>query len=463
MIQAIAEISVVEQLESMRHYFKTGHTKKYNFRKQQLNLLKKSILQHEEELYKCLYIDLKKNKEEAWVTEIGFVLAEINTALKNLHNWISRKKVATNLINLPSVSFIQPEPLGVVLIIAPWNYPFQLLFTPLVGAIAAGNCVVLKPSEFAPATSVVMKKIIEDVFSKEYIFYVEGDGAEIIPQMMSQFVFDHVFYTGSTAIGKLIYKMAAENLVPVTLELGGKCPCIVESDANIQVAAKRIIQAKFSNTGQMCVAPDYVLVHQSIKQQFVDALIATIESFFKNDAANSYDYGKIINEKQFDRLTAYLKEGNIVYGGKTDKAKFFIQPTILENVSAEDDVMKEEIFGPILPVLSFADVEEARAVIEKKPNPLALYVYTSSKKKENYWIDTAAFGGGCINNCAWHLTNYNLPFGGRGTSGFGKYHGKYSFETLSHYKAVLKTPTWFDPALRYPSLKGKLNLFKKIT
>jgi aldehyde dehydrogenase (NAD+) len=462
MIETIADAGIQHKLETLRNFYNSGTTKTYEFRKQQLINLKRSILDHEEELYKCLHIDLKKNREEVWVTEIGFVIAEITHTLKNLKAWMQRSKVGTNLLNLPSSSFVMPEPLGVVLIIGPWNYPFQLLLSPLVGAIAAGNCAVLKSSEFAPATSAVMKKIIEDVFPKNYILYVEGDGAAVIPQMIKGFVFDHIFFTGSTSTGKIIYKMAAENLTPVTLELGGKSPCIIEGDANLKVAAKRIAMTKFSNAGQMCVAPDYVLVHASVKDEFIKILGSTLDKFFTQDAVNNDEYGKIINEKQFDRLRKYLQEGNIVYGGKTDREKLFIQPTILDQVSLTDSIMNDEIFGPILPVLSFTTPEKAKAIIERNTNPLALYVYTSSKKKENYWLENISFGGGCINNSSWHLTNYNLPFGGRGFSGTGKYHGKYSFETFSHYKAVMKTPTWFDPALRYPPLKGKLNIFKKI-
>ncbi len=462
MIQAASQTILISQLQPIHNFFKTGVTKNYDFRKQQLLNLKKSLLKHEEELYKCLYIDLKKNKEESWVTEIGFVIAEINAALRNLHKWMKPEKTGTNLLNMPSSSFIMTEPLGVVLIIGPWNYPLQLLFTPLVGAIAAGNCIVLKSSEFAPATSSIMKNIIEETFSKEYIFYAEGEGAVVIPQMMNNFVFDYVFYTGSTATGKLIYKMAAEKLIPVTLELGGKSPCVVENDANITVAAKRIAMAKFSNTGQMCVAPDYLLVHETIKEKLIETLISTIEKFFSKDAADNYQYGKIINEKQFDRLLKYLKEGKIIYGGKTNREKLFIEPTILENISLDDTVMQEEIFGPILPVISFSTAEEAKEIIERNPNPLAFYVYTSSNKKEKYWLNNISFGGGCVNNSSWHLTNHHLPFGGRGFSGTGKYHGKYSYETFSHTKAIMKTPTWFDPALRYPPLRGKLGIFKKI-
>ncbi len=457
-----AENSLQERLQSLKNYFDTGVTKSYSFRKQQLLNLKQAILKYEEELYKCLYIDLKKNKEESWVTEIGFLLSEINATLKKLHKWMRRKKTTTNLLNLPSSSFILPEPLGTVLIIGPWNYPLQLLFTPLVGAIAAGNCVVLKPSEFAPATSAVMKKIIQETFNREYILFAEGEGAAVIPQMMKAFTFDHVFYTGSTATGKIIYKMAAENLVPVTLELGGKSPCVVESDANLKVAARRIAMTKFSNAGQMCVAPDYLLVHESIKDEFLKTLVDTIKDFYTTDAATYYSYGRIINERQFNRLLQYLDEGEIIYGGKSNRKDLYIEPTLLDNVSTGSPVMQDEIFGPILPVISFSTDEEAKAIIQKNSNPLAFYVYTSSKQKEDYWLNNVSFGGGCVNNSSWHLTNHNLPFGGRGNSGIGRYHGKYSFETFSHNKAIMKTPTWFDPSLRYHPLKGKLNLFKKI-
>jgi len=448
------------QLTTMRQFFDSGVTRPYQFRKDQLQKLKQAILNHEQELYDALFTDLKKSPEETWVTETGFLLSEINNTIKNLRHWMLPERTATNLLNLPSSSYVMREPLGTVLIIGPWNYPFQLLFTPLAGAIAAGNCVVLKPSEFAPATAAIMKKIIEENFPPEYILYVEGDGAETVPEMMKSFVFDHVFYTGSTAVGKIIYKMAAEHLVPVTLELGGKSPCVVESDANSKVAARRIAVAKFSNAGQMCVAPDYVLVHESRKDELIVALKSTINTFFGDNPEVNYNYGKIINEKQFNRVLTYLSQGTIVLGGRTDKEKLFIEPTILTDVPLEAAVMKDEIFGPVLPVISFATANEAKNIISRNPNPLAFYVFTSSKKKEKEWLESIAFGGGCVNNASWHLTNHNLPFGGRGFSGTGNYHGKYSFETFSHKKAVMKTPTWFDPDIKYPPFKGKLKLFK---
>jgi len=444
----------------MRRYFESGATKSYTFRKEQLQKLRSAVLKYETAFYAALYTDLKKSPEECWVTETGFLLSEINATFKNFKSWMADDLVGTNLLNVPAASFVMKEPLGVVLIIGPWNYPLQLLFTPLVGAIAAGNCCILKASEFAPATGAVMQQLIADTFAPEYVLLTEGDGATVIPEMMNNFSFDHVFYTGSTAVGKIIYKMAAERLVPVTLELGGKSPCVVESDANIKVTAKRIAMTKYSNAGQMCVAPDYVLVHESKKEELVAALKTTIQKFFGDNAAESYNYGKIINEKQFNRLVNYLPQGNILHGGNADKSKLFIEPTVMDKVALDAPIMKDEIFGPILPIIAFSTKEEALKIIEQNKNPLAFYIFTSSNTKEKDWLNSVAFGGGCVNNASWHLTNHHLPFGGRGFSGTGNYHGKNSFDTFSHKKAVMKTPTWFDPSIKYPPFKGKLKLFK---
>lgn len=452
--------ALIAQLQQQRQFFESGATRPYAFRKQQLLNLKKAVKNHEEEIYAALYADLHKSKEECWVTENGFFMAELKDTLANLKQWMEPEAVPTNLLNLPSSSKVMREPLGVVLIIGPWNYPFQLLFTPLMGALAAGNTVVLKPSEFAPATAAVMEKIIHAVFPPEQVLYVPGDGATVIPAMMNHFAFDHVFYTGSTSVGKIIYKMAAENLVPVTLELGGKSPCIVEADANISIAAKRIAMPKFSNAGQMCVAPDYILVHESKRLQLIEALKKAIPQFYGNDASKEEGYGRIINEKQFNRIVQYLSDGTIVYGGKYDASTLFIEPTILDGVSVDSTIMRDEIFGPILPILSFNSMEEAKAIISKNPNPLAFYIFTGSSAKEQAWLDAVPAGGACVNTATLHLTNPNLPFGGRGFSGTGAYHGKYSFETFSHKKAVMKTPTWFDPALKYPPFTGKLKLLK---
>jgi aldehyde dehydrogenase (NAD+) len=454
--------ATVPQLPKMKTFYDSNATRPYAFRKENLVRLREAILQHEAALMQAFQDDLKKSPEESWVTEIGFVIAEINHTIKHLKSWMTPQKVGTNLLNLPSKSFIYKEPLGVVLIIGPWNYPFQLLFAPLVGAMAAGNCAVVKPSEFAPATAAVMKKIITQNFASEYIFYVEGEGAEVVPRLMNNFCFDHVFYTGSAHVGRLIYEMAAKQLVPVTLELGGKSPCVVESDANIKVTARRIAVTKFSNAGQMCAAPDYVLVHRSVKGELVNALITAIKSFYGEEPSSHYNYGKIINERGFHRVASYINQGSIIFGGRMNAATHHIEPTLLEDVSLDAAVMGEEIFGPVLPILTFETIEEAKAMINRNPNPLAFYVFTSSKVKEERWLREIPFGGGCVNNASWHLTNFNLPFGGRGASGIGAYHGKFSFDVFSHHKAVMKTPTWFDPKIKYPPFKGKLNLFKRI-
>lgn len=446
----------------MRSYFETGITRSFSFRKEQLLQLKAAIKKYETPLHEALYKDLKKSPEECWVTETGFLLSEISNTIRHLKKWMHPDMAGTNLLNFPSKSYVLKEPLGTVLIIGPWNYPLQLLFTPLVGAMAAGNCVMLKASEFAPATAAVMKQLINETFEKAYINITDEDGAVVIPDMMNHFVFDHVFYTGSTAVGKIIYQMAANNLVPVTLELGGKSPCIVEEDANINVAARRIAMTKFSNAGQMCVASDYVLVHASKKEALINALKKSLDTFFGQNAEESYNYSKLINEKQFDRVAGYLQQGTIVYGGRTDRSKLFIEPTLIEDIPADAQLMKDEIFGPILPILSFTTAAEAKKIIANNPNPLALYIFTSSQQKEKQWLNEVAFGGGCVNNASWHLTNHNLPFGGRGFSGTGHYHGKYSFETFTHKKAIMKTPTCFDPAIKYPPFKGKLKLFKWI-
>lgn len=449
------------RLLQMQAYFAAAKTRPYEWRAAQLQNLKAALYRYEEAIYAALATDLKKSREESWITEIGFVIAEINYALKHLKQWMKPTSVGTNLLNFPSSSYILSEPLGVVLIIGPWNYPLQLVLAPLVGALAAGNCAVLKPSELAPATSALLAQIIDTAFDPAAVLMVAGDGAAVIPQLMQAFRFDHVFYTGSTAVGRLIYEMAAPKLVPVTLELGGKSPTIVEPDADLEVAARRIAVTKFSNAGQMCVAPDYVLVHQSVVGLFTQHLITAIERFYAADSVRDYHYGKIANLKSFRRLQQYLQEGTVVYGGHFDEATLFFAPTLLAHIAPGAQVMQDEIFGPLLPIISWNTEREALDIIGRNPNPLAFYIFTGSAKKARWWTEKLPFGGGCINNCSWHLTNHNLPFGGRGHSGTGAYHGRYSFDTFSHRKAILKTPTWFDPALKYPPFRGKLGLFKK--
>lgn len=449
-------------IENLRAYFLSGATQSYDFRLNQLKRLKKVVLESEKELYQALYADLKKTDEDAWATEVGFFLSELNDTIEHLKSWMQPNTVATNLVNQPSTSYTVQEPLGVVCIIAPWNYPFQLLFTPLIGAIAGGNCAVLKPSEFAPATAKVMGKIIDALFPNNYILYLEGEGATVLPPLLTENRFDHIFYTGSTAVGKIIYKYAAEQLVPVTLELGGKSPAVITSDANLRVAARRLASPKYSNAGQMCIAPDYVLVPSELKEAFVKELIKAIQQFYGEDAAASEHYGKIINERQWTRLVSYLAEGEILYGGKSDKSTLFIEPTIMTNIHENANIMKDEIFGPILPILTYQSNEEALAVIQKNPNPLAFYVFTENKADEAYWLTNVPSGGACINNATMHITNHNLPFGGRGFSGTGAYHGKSSFNTFTHTKSVLKTPTFIDPSFKYPPYKGKGWLLKRL-
>lgn len=451
---------MITNLTNIKQYFETGVTKTYQFRKQQLQTLAAAINKYEKEISQALYKDLGKSDAESFATEIAMVQMEINFMLKHLKKLMQPKSVSTNMMNLPASSKIYYDALGVVFIIAPWNYPFQLAFTPLVGAIAGGNCAVIKPSEYTPETSNVIEKIVKEFFDEQYITVVQGNGAEVVPALINSFRFNHIFFTGSIAIGKAVYEMAAKQLSPVTLELGGKSPCIVEDDASIMIAAKRIAIGKFLNAGQTCIAPDYLLVHQSIKEKFIDALKQTIDNFYTNNAELSEDYGKIINEKRFDVLKNYLTKGEIIYGGNTDKNKLYIQPTLMQNVSLDSALMTEEIFGPILPIYFFNNKVEALNIIKRNPYPLAFYVFTSSKVKEVDWINSISFGGGCVNNTAYHFTNHHIPFGGIGFSGIGAYHGKNSFYTFTHAKPVLKTATWFDPSIKYPPFKGKLKWLK---
>jgi aldehyde dehydrogenase (NAD+) len=452
----------IVQLQRMREKVFQSETQSYEARRDRLIRLRDSLLNHEQDLYAALHKDLRKSREEVWATEIGLVMAELNEAISSLKKWMRPKKVRTNLLNWPSRSYLYSEPLGLVLIIAPWNYPVQLLFNPLIGALAAGNLAVLKPSEFTPATEAVMRSIVEEAFSSEEVLYVTGDGAAVVTDLLQSFTFDHIFYTGSTSVGRSVYKMAADKLVPVTLELGGKSPTVIESDANLRVAARRIASMKFLNTGQTCVAPDYILVHASVHDRFIDELKKAIEKFYSENPRQSESLGRIVNARQFDRLISYLTNGQILHGGKADRNDLFIEPTLLADVSIDSPIMNDEIFGPLLPILPYEHFEEAHAIIARNPNPLAFYVFTEDPFRAARWLRAVPAGGACINNASWHLSNTNLPFGGRGKSGLGAYHGRHSFDTFSHRKSVMHTPTWFDPAIKYPPLTGKLGLLKKM-
>jgi len=428
----------------------------------QLVALKGAIVRYEPAIAEALKQDLHKSEEEAYATETGLLLMEISHTLKNLKKWAKPVSAKTSLANLPSSSKIYRDPLGIVLIIGTWNYPFQLVMIPAMAAIAAGNCVVIKPSEHAPATAALVEKIVSEVFRRDFVHVVQGAGEKVIPAMMNSFRFDHIFYTGSIAVGREIYKLAADRLIPVTLELGGKSPAIIEADADIAVTARRITLGKWINAGQTCIAPDYLLVHESVKEKLIIAIRNCINEFYTADASTSYDYSRIINKQRFDKLVSYLSDGNIIYGGDHDASQRYIGPTLMDEITLKTPIMQEEIFGPILPVLSYSDIEQAMEIVGQNPDPLALYIFTRNQRVADQWISKTAFGGGCINNTAYHFTNYNLPFGGVRSSGIGVYHGKYGFDLFSREKGMLNTPLWFDPKIKYPTFKGKLRLFKWI-
>lgn len=453
-------MSLADQVKTLRDYFNSGATKTAAFRRQQLRILSKALAVHEQEIFQALQADLRKSPEESWATELGLIQSEIRVMLRNLSHWMAPEPKPTNLVNLPSVSQVRREPQGIVLIIGPWNYPFLLLLSPLVAAMAAGNCVILKAPELCPASTALMKKIIEENFTSDYILFLDGDGREILPPLISENKLDHIFFTGSTATGRIIYRYAADKLVPVTLELGGKSPCVVTRSADITVSAKRILLAKFSNAGQMCVAPDYVMVHKSVYDRFLQECIRLIRKFYGDSPETSPDLGRIINQPHLDRLIGMLSEGTMLHGGRYDREALFMEPTLISPSSMQTRLMQEEIFGPILPVLPFDDMHGALNLIRENPDPLAFYIFCGKGKEADAWLDAVPSGGACVNNVSWHLTNHNLPFGGRGNSGIGSYHGKYGFDRFSHQKAVMRTPSWFAPFIKYPPFAGRLRLFK---
>lgn len=444
-----------------RNFFASHQTKDPSFRIQMLKRLQETIQSNESRITQALYKDLHKPAFEAYTSEIGIVYEEISHALRNVKKWMKPRKVSTPIVHFPSVSKVYFDPLGLTLIIGPWNYPFQLLLSPLVGAIAGGNCAILKPSNQAAYTAAIIEEIISAAFPRDYIAVVQGSGADVIPEMVEKFRFDHIFFTGSVPVGKKIMQAAARHLTPVTLELGGKSPCIIDADVNMDVAAKRLAWAKFWNAGQTCVAPDYLLVHESIKETFLERLKQSITAFFGTDASSSEDYGHIVNSRRLHTLQEYLGRGKVIFGGKSDESILYMEPTLVEGIEPEDPIMQEEIFGPILPVMVYNTREEAAAIIERNPYPLALYLFTTNQETEEYFVRNVRFGGGCINNALVHLSNPHLPFGGVGYSGMGQYHGKYSFDTFTHMKGILKTSMLYDNGLKYAPFGSKLNVVKK--
>lgn len=444
-------------------FYESQQTRNINFRIKQLNMLKDIIKKYEERIYKALYKDLGKSEFESYTTEIGFVLSSISYAVKNLKKWAQPKKIRTPFYLFPSRSFIVNEPYGTVLIIGPFNYPFQLLFEPLIGAIAAGNCVVLKPSENAPYVSAVIEEMISKSFNKSYICCIEGGVKTNI--ILSNSKFDYIFFTGSVEVGKEIMKAAAKNLTPVTLELGGKSPVIVDESADIKIAAERIIWGKSINVGQTCVAPDYVVVHESIKVKLIEEMISKIVEFYGSNISENKDFGRIVNDNHFKRLNSILRDENdrIIYGGKIKEKDKFIEPTILDLQSWSASSMKEEIFGPILPIITYKNIDFAINEIKKLSKPLALYIFTKNKQFEKNVLNEIPSGGVCINDTIIHLINPRLPFGGVGNSGIGAYHGKYSFITFSHQRSIVKKNNKINIKIMFPPYtKMKLKIIKRI-
>lgn len=449
-----------DSLENQRAYYQTGATKSLDYRISQLEQLKALLKENEQELIDAVYADFKKPAFETFGTEIGLVISEISYAIKHLEEWIKPTKVPTSLVNFPSQNYILKEPFGSVLIIAPWNYPIQLSLLPLVGALAAGNTAIIKPSELTPNTSELIEKLIGDYFEPNSVIVFNG-GVETSSELLD-LPFDYIFFTGSTRVGKIIMKKAAERLTPVTLELGGKSPCIVDETADIEISAKRIVWGKFVNAGQTCVAPDYLLVKESIKPALIKALKEALVSLYGEDIEQSPDYPRIVSKNHFDRLARFLNDGNLAFGGQTDSETNYISPTVLDEITWEDSIMQDEIFGPILPILTYSDLDDIVAQVRNAPRPLALYLFTSDDSTEKFILENISFGGGAINDTIAQLGNHNLSFGGIGASGFGSYHGKASFDSFSHQKSIMKKNFLVDVPVRYAPYEGKMKWLKTI-
>lgn len=443
-------MTIHDTVLAQREYFLSAATLGIDFRKRMLRSLLEALEKYEEQLYAALWTDLHKSREEAYMTEISIVKGEIRDALKNIGRWTARKRVRTPLTCLPSRSYIVTEPLGVALIVAPWNYPVQLLLNPLVGAIAAGCTAVLKTSPAVPAVAEVLRKLIEDTFEPRYVALFQGHRE--VNEALFKEKYDLIFLTGSPSLGKVAMRAAAENLTPVVLELGGKSPCIVDRDADIALAARRIAWGKSLNCGQTCIAPDYLMLSQEIKRQFIEEFARAVSELYADGVMESPHYVRVVSDKAFDRLENYLGDGKIVYGGERDRATRFFGPTLLDEVSPDAPVMTEEIFGPIFPIMTFSSREEAINFINARPKPLALY-YFGKRSAGREILRRTSSGGACINDTIMHIANSGLPFGGVGNSGMGRYHGKESLLAFSHRRSVLDTPGCIDLPLRYMPYK----------
>lgn len=431
-----------------------------NARKKSLQKLLSNVIKYESEIIKALYDDFKKPDFETVITETAYIISDLKQTIAKIDAYTKPKKVKAGLLNFPSSDYIYYEPYGKVLIIAPWNYPFQLAICPLIAAISAGNSVVLKPSELTPHTSNIITKIISESFDKDHV-KVEQGGVEKSQELLSR-RWDYIFFTGSVAVGKIVAKAAAENLTPVTLELGGKSPCIIDHTANIKLTAKRLVWGKFINAGQTCIAPDYILVHHNVKADLINNLQLEIDKAYTTNVINSPDFARIINLKNWERLVSYIASENVVFGGISDKETLYISPTLIDEPSLKSDVMQNEIFGPVLPIISYQNEDELDTIIGSYEKPLSLYVFTERSKFADHVIRNFSFGGGCVNDTLMHIANNNLPFGGVGHSGMGAYHGKSSFETFSHQKSISKKGTWLDITLRYAPYKNKLPFLRKL-
>ncbi|MDF0717173.1 aldehyde dehydrogenase [Muricauda sp. 334s03] len=452
---------MVKQLVAAQNdFFATQKTKDIGYRKQHLKKLQQEILDQEDAICDALYADFKKPRFESLATETQLVLAELKHAIKNVKNWSEPNGVGSSLSNFPSKDWIQPEPYGKILIISPWNYPFMLAMTPLVGAITAGNTAMIKPSEFSSHTSKIMAQIIRKVFPPEYVTVVEG-GVEASTQLLEE-KWEYIFFTGSTRVGKIVYEKAAKHLTPVTLELSGKNPCIVDETASLSLAAKRIAWGKFINAGQTCIAPDYILVHKSVKDRLVNRLQQSITGFYGQTMEDSKDFARIATSKHYQELKGMLEGQTLLFGGSFTDDDQYIAPTLVDEPALDSPIMEGEIFGPILPIISYEEESELHDYIAKYPNPLAFYVFSNDKKFQKRLMSQYSFGGGTINDVVVHISNTNLPFGGVGQSGIGGYHGKFTFDLFSHHKSITKRGTWLDVPLRYAPYNISLKWVKKI-
>ncbi|KEK23557.1 aldehyde dehydrogenase [Bacillus gaemokensis] len=453
-------MNITSIVNEQKSYFYKGHTRDIETRKQHLRKLYEGIGRFEADIFQALKLDLNKSDHESFTTEIGYVLKEISFLIKHLSSWSKPKRVRTALTHFGSKGKIIPEPYGVTLIMAPWNYPFQLAIAPLVGALAAGNTVVLKPSELTPNVSSLLASILRELFPAELVAVVEGGVTESTALLREPF--DYIFFTGSVGVGKIVMEAAAKKLIPLTLELGGKSPCIVHKDTKLDVAARRIVWGKFLNAGQTCVAPDYIYVHSSVKGEFIKALRTEIEHQYGEKPLQNENYVRVVSKRHFERLLSFLQDGRTEIGGNYKEETLHIEPTVLTNITWQDPIMEDEIFGPILPVMEYEGIEEVIETIQKQPKPLALYVFSENKELQKKVTQNISYGGGCMNDVVYHLATPYLPFGGVGSSGLGSYHGEQSFRTFSHYKSILSQTTVFDMKIRYSSTKSALKFIRKL-